>query len=140
MRTVTKISTRSFAITRHLCHICIYIFIVIIITVLGFFLLCTITTFVETDLIFPFIVIFRCFYIFNNQIIYRSASKIIFEVYVQFVVCTNHHRQELFPYPFLSLFNISCRIVSTSKKSVFCLNKIWYLIFLPEPELLSIFR
>ena len=75
MRTITKISTRTFVIIRHLCHICIYLLIFIIITVLGFFLWCTITPFIDLYLLSLFLVIFTWFWTFINQIIYRFASK-----------------------------------------------------------------
>ena len=47
MRTVTKIPTRTLVNTRHTCHICIYILVINIISVVEFFLRCTITSFIK---------------------------------------------------------------------------------------------
>ena len=74
LKNITKISTISFVITGRMFHICIYLLVVIIITFLGLFLQCTITPFVETDVLSLFAVIFRWFLAFINKMINRSVS------------------------------------------------------------------
>ena len=66
LSTVTEISTRNFVIIRHTCHRCIYILVAVIITVATLFVWCRITTFTETDLFLPFLIIFRWILTFCN--------------------------------------------------------------------------
>ena len=75
MRTVNKIPTGAFIITRHTCHRCIYIFVIVITTVVAFFMQCTIKYFTITYLLSPFLVLFRWLQTFRNEVIFRSASK-----------------------------------------------------------------
>ena len=62
LRTVTKISTRTFIITRHMCHRCIYI----LVTVIFSFVTCTITSFIKTYLLLLFVIFFWWLRIFCN--------------------------------------------------------------------------
>ena len=55
LQNVTKISTGTFFIARHMWRICIYLLIIFIITVLGIFFRLTITPFIETDNISTFL-------------------------------------------------------------------------------------
>ena len=128
LQTVTKISTRNFFITRHTCYRCIYLLIVIIITVLWLFLRYTITPFIETDSITLFshyLVV-----VLIGQQWYNLQTRIynICEVSVQFFFCSINSRARfslIFSY---LLKTFLFRVVGTSQKSAFFMNKISSLI------------
>ena len=71
LRTVTKISTRTFVIVRNTCHIYIYLLVTVIFAVV----VCMITFFIRTYLLSPFIIIFWWIWKFCNYVIFRSTSK-----------------------------------------------------------------
>ena len=124
----TKISTKTFVITRHMCHRCVYLLIFIIISVIGLFLWCTITPFIETDGILSFFCYIWMVLVFRNYIIHRSASK----TFARWTLSLLHVRitsRAIFLLILSYIFKIFlCRMFSTSTKSAFFLNKIFYLI------------
>ena len=130
LRTCTKISTRSFFINRHSCHKYIYILIVIIITVLESFFRCTISTFVETDLIFSFLVHFRWLQTFRNQMIHISESKTFVRcTFILFFSLINSRTTFLLLLSYSSI--CFCRIVSTSTNSEFFWPRFDLSLYLP---------
>ena len=58
--TFTKISTRKFVITRHVCHRCIHLLVTIIFAVVA----CTITFFIRMYFLSQFLIIFWCLWTF----------------------------------------------------------------------------
>ena len=140
MQNITKLYTRTFIITRHISHRCIYLLIVIIITVLGLFLCCTITSFIEKYVILPFAVIFRWFRLFSHLMIYKSVPK-IFAMWAFSSLPVQITIRVSFFLVFSYLFwKFICWVVSTPTKSAFFLNKIFSLLVSSRPELLLRFK
>ena len=71
LQTVTILYTLAFVITRHSRHRCVYIMFVIIFFVVA----CTITFFIKTYLLSPFLIIFWWIGNIFDHVIFRSTSK-----------------------------------------------------------------
>ena len=139
-QTITKISTITFFNNRHMCHRCIYILIVIIITVLGLFLICTITPFIKREITLLFVIIFRWFWEFINKMIYRSTSK-TFARWAFSVCLPKSPAARYFPSYFLifsKYFSVGWLV--PPQKVHFVWTRFALYLFLPDRELLSIFK
>ena len=83
---------------------------------LHFFLRCTITSFIKTYSLSPFIVFFGWLQKFCNQIIFRSASKILWCV-ISVRLLSESLATRAFSVYFLILLKTIYRMVSTTTKS-----------------------
>ena len=139
MWTITKIYNRTCDIIRG--HICMYHLIVIIITVLRLFFLCTIATFIEMDVILSFVVIFRWFWEFSNYMIYISAYKTFARWELSLLYSQITSRASfliiLSYLIFLKYFPVGSE---TPQKVHYTWTGFDLSLFLPEPELMSRFK
>ena len=112
LRTVTIIFTFAFIITRHSCHRCVYLMVIIIFAVVS----CTITFFIKTYLPSPFIIIFWWLGTFCDHVIFRSTSQAFPRrtYHLSIGLKINRAISLIFiSYPFETLF---CRVINTSTK------------------------
>ena len=121
------ISTITFIITRPSCHRCIYLLIVVIITILILFLPFTITPFIETALFLLFLLSLGDF----AHLLIRWSTEFHQKHFlgVRLVRCFSKSPAArsfllILSYP-LKTF---CRMVSISTKSEFFLNNIFSLV------------
>ena len=70
LQTVTILSTFAFVITRHSWHRCVYLMVIVIFSVVA----CTITFFIKTYLLLPFLIVFWWIGTFCDHVIFRSTS------------------------------------------------------------------
>ena len=129
LRTVTILYTFAFVITRYSCHRCVYIMIVVIFAVVA----CTITFFIKTYLLSPFLIIFWCLGTFCDHVIFRSTYKAFPRRTLRIPVRWNINRAIFILFlsnPFETCF---CRIIITSTKCELCLNIVCSLIMSTRP-------
>ena len=123
LQTVTKISTGTFVITRHMCNICIYLLVTIIFAVVA----CMIIFPIKTYLLSPFIIIIWWCWTLWNYVIFRSKAKI----FLRYTFCTSVFRitsRMSFLFFLSDLFEIFFwGNVCTSTNSALFLDKICFL-------------
>ena len=122
LRTVTKIFTRKFVITRHMCHRLIYLFVTVIFAVAA----CTITFFIKMYLLLPFIILLWWLWTFCNYVIFISTSKEIRGVRsVRLLSKASTARDFSFSCLFFLIF--FCKVINTSTKNILFLNSVYAL-------------
>ena len=125
--TVIKNFIMIFIITRHACHICIYLYVTVIFAIVA----CTINFFIETYSLSRFLIFLVALDIWQLGDHHIHIWN-IFEVSVLFVCFPKHQPQELFPFPVYSFWVFFYRVISTSTKSALCLNSVFPLATSPK--------
>ena len=136
LRNVNKISTKTFVITRHTCHRSIYLLVTIIFANFT----CTITSFIKTYLLLPFIIIFWWIQKFYKYVIFRSTSKAFLRLPLCLAVVWMTSCTELFLFlcdPFETFF---AEWLTPQQKMPFVWKILAFSLFLPNPEFFSIFK
>ena len=127
--TVTILYTFAFVVTRHSCHRCVYLMVIVIFAVVA----CTINFFIKTYLLTPVIIIFWWIGIFCNRVIFRSTSKAFPRWTFRIPVRWNINRASFLLFlsnPFETFLR---RMVIKSTKCALCLNIVCSLIMSTIP-------
>ena len=118
MRTVTIIFTWTFVIARHNCHICVYLMVNVVFTVVTW----TMTFFIKTYLLSPFLIIFCWLWTFCNHVIFISTSKAFTRLTFHLSIGWNTNCTSFLlflSYPFEAFL---CRVIVTPTKCALCLK------------------
>ena len=129
LQTVTILYTFLFVINIHSCHRCVYLMVIVIFAVVA----CTITFFIKTYLLSPFLIIFWWLGTFCDHVIFRSTSKAFPRRTFQIPVRLKINRTSFLLFlsnPFETFF---CRMIITSTKCALFLNRVCSLIISTRP-------
>ena len=124
LRTVTILFTFAFVVTRHSCHRCVYLMVVVIFAVVA----CMINFFIKTYLLSLFLIIFWWLGTFCDHVIFRSTSKAFPRWKFRISVRWNINLARFFLFlsnPFEAFF---CRMIITSTKCALFLDIVCSLI------------
>ena len=94
LRTVTILYTFEFVITRHSCHRCVYLMVIVIFAVAA----CTITFFIKTYLLSPFLIVFWWIGKFCDHVILRSTYISFPRRMFHFYIGSNINRASFIPF------------------------------------------
>ena len=120
LRTVTILYTFVFVITRHTCHRCVYLMVIVIFSVVA----CTITFLIKTYFLLPFLIILWWLWTFCDHVIFRSTSKAFQSRTFRLSIVLNINRKSFFVFlsdPFETFF---WKVICTSTKCALFLNSI----------------
>ena len=129
LRTVTILFTFAFFITRHACHRCVYLMVIVIFAVVA----CTITFFIKTYWLTSFLTVFRWLGTSCDHMILRSTSITFPRRTFRISVRWNTNRESFFLFlsdPFETFFR---RMIIRSKKCALFLGRVCPLIVSTRP-------
>ena len=129
LRTVTILFTFAFVITRHSCHICVYLMVTVVFAVVA----CTITFFIKTYWLTSFLTVFRWLGTFCDHVIFRSTSIAFSRRTFRISVRWNTYCARFFLFlsnPFETFFR---RMVIKSTKCALCLDRVCPFIMSTRP-------